>query len=363
MKVAFVVANYPPHSGGVEHHVHEVAMRLEERGIRVVVYNCEPQMNRVHDGIEVVGLGRHFELGGVISTPDARAWRGLAKDLRARRISRISVHTRFFPATWLGIRAGRRVGVPVTLTEHGGGPVQAGGRTVRALAACVDRTLGRRAILAADDVMAVSTTAAAYVHKISGRTAAVCGNGIDVAFWSRDRGHRERPHLLYVGRLVPEKGWREFLDLVQIQSATVEATLAGGGPELSAARTEVNRRGLSGRVRVAGPLNRDELRRLYSESVYVNPSRASEGLQTTLLEAAASGARIASYDVGGAAEAREAGGMIEIVPKGDCRALSAATHRMLATRGGVAPRIARFDWEQIVDTYIARFGPTPSGSP
>lgn len=350
---AFVVTNYPPHSGGVEIHVEAVARRMVDRGIPVVVFAGESVGIRESAGVTVVGMGRNLEVGGAWSVPDPTRALSLSGELARRGVTQVSVHTRFFPATWLGIRAAHRVRIPVLLTEHGGGPVRAGSPMVTRLSQLVDSTVGRHALRTADSVVAVSERSAAWVRQLSGRRAAVVGNGIDYSFWSQLAGGVPLlDQLLFVGRMVPEKGWRQFLHLVASDPSRSPAILAGDGPDLEIARVEAHRLGISDRLSIPGSLSKHDLRELYSSSIYVNPSVAAEGCQGTLLEAAASGGRIASYDVGGAREAQSSGAAIDIVPSADVRAL-ARSIAALRRRPGASPKgMQRYDWDTICDSYL-----------
>ena len=353
--IAFVVANYPPHSGGVEQHVQAVAHRLASRDIPTAIYCCEEPGQRFDQGVLVRGMGRHAEVGNVISFPDLSWWRRLSRELQRTRTTHVSVHTRFFPATWLGVLSGKRARIPVTLTEHGGGHVQTSSKPIETASRFVDLSMGRWAVRQADNVTAVSERAANFTTDLSGRHPLVIPNGIDLKFWRPAQDQRNERRLLFVGRLVPEKGWKSFLTILRSSPQDVSAHLVGDGPDVDLIHSAVNDYGLSNRVNVTGPLSRDSLRDLYPGSVYVNPSTASEGCQTTLLEAAACGARIASYDVGGATEVANAGAQIEIMPTGDEQRITYAVQRLLVTETADAPNMGDFSWDHVVDQYLTVF--------
>ncbi len=353
--IAFVVANYPPHSGGVQQHVQAVARRLVRRGFRTTVYCCEEPGQRFDQGVQVRGMGRHGEVGNVISFPDLSWWTKLSRELQRTTTTHVSVHTRFFPATWLGVLSGGRARIPVTLTEHGGGHVQTGSKPIQIASRFIDLSIGRWAVRQADNVTAVSERAASFTTDLSGRRPLVIPNGIDLEFWRPAQDRRNEKRLLFVGRLVPEKGWQSFLTILRSSPQKVSAHLVGDGPDVDLIHSAVKGYGLSNRVNVTGPLSRESLRSLYPGSVYVNPSTASEGCQTTLLEAAACGARIASYNVGGAIEVAKAGAPIEIVPTGDEQRITDAVQRLLVTEAVTPPNMSDFSWDHVVDQYLAVF--------
>ena len=132
--IAFVVNNYPPRVGGVEKHVGALAAHLVALGHRVTVFTVsdEPGVS-VEGGVRVHRLPRRFPVADVIAFPPLGTTRRLASALREQGVTVVSTHTRFFPLTWVGIRAARRAGVPTIHTEHGSDYVrsQSASRRVR----------------------------------------------------------------------------------------------------------------------------------------------------------------------------------------------------------------------------------------
>lgn len=355
LRVAFVVANYPPHTGGVEQHVAAVAGSLTSRGHQVRVFVTEPRGDRDDAGVLVTGLGRHLAVADIWALPAVTAARSLPQQLRAWQADVVSVHTRFFPATWLGVAAAHRARVPVVLTEHGGGPVHSRSPAADAAARAVDTTMGRWAWRKADTVLAVSQKSAQFVQRESGRQPAVVGNGVDLEFWSADpRPDMARPRVVFVGRLVAEKGWREFLRVVAELPEPWHGVIAGDGPDIADVRSVVARAGLSQRVQVPGRLDREALRDLYRNGILVNPSTAAEGLQTTLLEAAAAGGRIATYDVGGVDEVVAAGARLVHTPP-TATALRDAVLELAELTSRPRTDLSPWSWESVVTRYEHHF--------
>jgi glycosyltransferase involved in cell wall biosynthesis len=354
MHVAFVVTNYPPRLGGVESHVEALAGHLCDRGHQTtVVCLADVPGDEERAGVRVISLARRMDVGGVLAMPTPSDWRRARDVLSRQAVTHVSVHTRFFPMTWLGLRLASRLGAPSILTEHGGGHVASSSSVVSRVARGVDATFGRRALRTADTVLAVSERSALFVRQLSGRRATVLGNGTDAGFWSAGRRDRRR-HVVFAGRLVPEKGWRTFVEC--LADVDADATIAGDGPDVPAAERAVRYLGLQQRVRLTGRLSRPELRAAFAGSVYVNPSVAAEGFQTTLLEAGLCGARIATYDVGGAAEVVSSGGAVGVVlPSGDAVGLRAAVVRLLDEEAQPAdPTLLHaFDWAGVTDRFQA----------
>lgn len=163
----------------------------------------------------------------------------------------------------------------------------------------------------------------------------VIQNGVDLTAFpmadERDRAHarqalglEERPIVVCVGRLAPEKGQDVLLDawpLVLGRVPAAQLALVGDGPD----RPELERRNVAS-VIYAG--QRDDVTSwLAAADVVVLPSR-SEGMALTMLEAMASGRSVVATDVPGA---REAIGDTSdaIVPREDPPALAEALGRRL----------------------------------
>ena len=355
--VLFVVTNYPPHRGGVEQHVSSLAHRMVAHGAAAtVVCLGDEQGVRVDDGVVVHTLRRRLDVGEVLALPEPMAWRRAVRELTPG-ITHVSTHTRFFPMSWLGMRVAHRAGVPLVHTEHGSDHVRTPSAVVNAGALTVDRTMGRAVLRGATDVLAVSDRVADFVQRLSGRGAEVFGNGVDVAQWRGTGVVEPTPRLVFVGRLVDEKGWRAFLEVVSVLHREVPdltAVLAGDGPRRAEVESEVRRRDLAGVVQVAGLVDHARLAGHLRGGVYVNPTTAAEGFQTTQIEALAAGARVVSYDVAGAVTLRDAGAPLTVITSGDEEALLAAVRREVADPSPPATMeaLAPWDWDVLTERYL-----------
>ncbi len=118
-RVAMVCARYPPHLGGVETHVREVATRIAARGTDVTVLTTEPAGRTPFIGEGSAPLVRRFP-----------AWPGrsdlylspaLAREIHHGGYDVVhvqGVHTLLAP---MALSVAQRSGVPTVLTFHTGG--------------------------------------------------------------------------------------------------------------------------------------------------------------------------------------------------------------------------------------------------
>lgn len=343
--VAFVINNYPPHAGGVERHVQSLARQLVARGSRVTVVTLDDAPGvAVEDGVAVFRLQRWLPIASVLAFPLPGTTRRLRKLLRQRGVTAVSVHTRFFPMSFVGLRAARSIGVPVVHTEHGSGFVRGVSPLIALASRMVDLTLGRFVLRSATAVLAVSESVAAFVARLSGVRAEVFHNAIDVDEWrgtapespsislpAPDRTDVSR--FVFLGRVVPGKGWDALLRAAEIlrdRGMRFAVDILGDGVDLPRLQVAIRDRGLSELVTARGHVAGPSLLEYLRGAILVNPTTLAEGFQTSLLEALAAGGRVVTFDVPGAALLRADGAPVIIVDRAEPEPLAEAMATMAA---------------------------------
>lgn len=144
-----------------------------------------------------------------------------------------------------------------------------------------------------------------------------------------------RPLVLSVGRLVPYKGFDILIEaMAQIAAGRACCCLiVGSGPLADPLQADIARLGLSGHVRIVGPLAAEQLDALYrSAAVYCMASRMrSEAFGVVLLEAMSHGLPIAATDIAGSGVPWVAGGpeVAVVVPPENSPALARALAGLL----------------------------------
>jgi glycosyltransferase involved in cell wall biosynthesis len=124
------------------------------------------------------------------------------------------------------------------------------------------------------------------------------------AFPARDpRGSGQVPRLLFVGRLLREKG---ILDLVEamplvLEQASCRLVVVGDGELERALQVRIGELGLTESINLAGYLEGDDLLRAYaSADVFVFPTSWDEGFPTVLAEAMDAGLPVITTPIRGA---------------------------------------------------------------
>lgn len=359
--VLFVVGNYPPHVGGVEMHVQRLSTELVRHGCRVTVVTTDTRgiTERIdEDGVTVLRIPGRFAVGDVVSFPGLGTTRRLIRYCRDESVTVLSTHTRFFPMSFVGAQAARRSDVVHLHTEHGSDHVRGVGPVVGVASRLVDHTVGRRVLRSADAVLAVSDRVQAFVKRLSGRTAKLFPNAIDVAPWTAVRGTRGvvPRRLVFLGRLVPGKGWEDFVEMCSIlerRGYEFEAEVIGDGADMDALIDLISARGLTDRVRVRGRLQGEPLHAAMADATLVNPTRLAEGFQTSLIEVVAAGGDVVTYPIAGAESLKADGAPVRIVEDSSPAALADAI-----VEDEIGPVLAegvlrRWDWESRASEYLA----------
>jgi colanic acid/amylovoran biosynthesis glycosyltransferase len=121
---------------------------------------------------------------------------------------------------------------------------------------------------------------------------------------------QRHPAILYIGRLVPEKGQAVLLEataLLADRGHLVEVTLAGDGTLRADLERRAEQLGIAPQVSFLGAVGQDRLRELYeAASIFCLPSFA-EGVPVVLMEAMAMGLPVVSTRIAGIPELIEDG--------------------------------------------------------
>ena len=215
MRIAFIVNSYPPRLGGLESHIYHLSVSLAQLGHDVYVLTISDKPgHRQEEGVDIRTDRRHFPVADIISFPALGATRAIARFLREHHIDVVSVHTRFFPMSFVGVRSAHQAGIPVIHTEHGSGFVASSSPIIAPASRAVDVTMGRYVLRHADRVLGVSEQAAAFASRLGGVHADVFYNAITPPQPHAEPIEDRHRHLVFVGRMVPGKGWDTFIEAV-----------------------------------------------------------------------------------------------------------------------------------------------------
>ena len=220
----------------------------------------------------------------------------------------------------------------------------------------------------ADEIIVLSRAVQTYFMQTYGRQTRYIPNGIDAHPClpadeiSARFGLTHRGDLLFVGRLVPEKGLRYLIAAYQQLATDLPLVIAGGSSDTDDFVLEL--RALVNddpRIVFTGFVQGDLLAELYSNAaLYVLPSDL-EGMPLTLLEAMSYGNCCVVSDIAECVEVVGDHGVC--FAKGDVTDLAATLQallqdpdRMQAYRNDAASYVhARFNWDEVVTQTLALY--------
>lgn len=200
----------------------------------------------------------------------------------------------------------------------------------------------------------------ALAHRIKGPTVIIHNSYRKEVF--RDiAGEKRERELVYLGRLVPEKGLDVLLDALA-KLTCVESrpslTIVGEGPERDRLGKRAADLGICSQVKFIGVQHGEDLARtLNCHRILVIPSTWEEPFGIVALEAIACGCVVVGTDGGGLPEAIGPCGIV--VPRGNSDALAMAIQKLvtdeslqLEYRAAFHDHLIRFAPERFVRAYL-----------
>lgn len=185
------------------------------------------------------------------------------------------------------------------------------------------------------------------------------GNPYDnEAFKNESSPEPRAKELIFVGRLVSDKGANLLLEAISLLETKPRLTIAGDGPERVPLEKQTADLGLQATVDFIGSQTSEQLAKLLCRhQILVVPSRWREPFGIVALEGIACGCVVVGSADGGLAEAIGPCGLT--FPNGDARALADAIARLLgdpaeceALRARAAMHLARFTPRRVAEKYL-----------
>jgi glycogen(starch) synthase len=360
MRVLYWCERFWPYVGGLETLAGALLPALAARGVELTVVTSHGELD-LPDADRYRGIPVHrFPF---LATLEQRDFPGLVAGMervaalkRAVAPDLVHLHT-VGPTALFHQRTRRAHRAPVLVTPHA---------PVTGLSAGPESVLGE--ILAESDwVTADSAATLADVRRLAPAVLArssVVHDGLPApprppVAWPG------APHLLCVGRLVPDKGFDVAIEAAAVlreRVAGLRLRIAGDGPARPDLERHASARGVAdvveflGRVPEVWPV-------LDAASIVLMPSRWEETFGLVALEAALRRRPVVASRVGALPEVVEEGVTGLLVPKDDPAALADAVLRLLQDPGGAAAMgraaerraRARFDIERCADAYAALY--------
>lgn len=368
----------PPASiGGLQSHGREFDEEMARRGARITIFAPEG-VRYLHSTDSTVPDTLLFPAWQIIPNYPLpqfwrssfwRAWRQFPHTPDTIVISR----TRFFFSCLLAWYFSWRHQLPWVHIEHGSDFTFLHHGLWHALARWYDKTMGAVVLRHATRVVANSQASADFVRRLSGREdVEVIYRGIDMKVSGTFTTNTRVPDTLtviYVGRLIHGKG---VADLLRALPDNTQCIIIGDGPQ----RRHLEKIAGENVIFMGARSLPETMKLLSGGDIFVNPSY-TEGLPTSVIEAALCGKAIIATNVGGTPEIVTHEHSALLIPPRDIGALTAALKRLIAdpalrARLGAAARAQvehRFNWQESGEKYERLFesmlaqNPSPLPSP
>lgn len=357
-------------SAGYAQNIWHLARRLVRQGWRVTVFTTKTHGGEAfaeEDGVLVIRVPVWNVLGTYpIFKPTTFFFRMIWSLLRDK-IDVVSTQTRFFQTSIFGLIFALLKRIPFIHTERGSVHTDIANPIIRAINVLVDHSCGAAIVLCARMNVGVSAAAAEFCKHLGAKRTIVIPNGIDMSAYALPRKSNGKIKIIFIGRLIWAKGIHDLIEAISLLPSNVRericVSIIGDGSYQATLKDMVRQKELSSCTLLCGKAPRNEIPALLSQAdIFVNPSY-SEGLPTTVLEAAASGAAIIATDVGGTREIIDDGISGLVIPPKKPEILRDALLRLindpqLRRKIGTSAKEQvqkKFDWELVTQQYHSLF--------
>lgn len=307
---------YPPHRGGLESHSDEFNKYCSLSGVTITVFTPRlPLESPAHEErYNQVAIIRFPAIEIIHNYPIPRFWKKefwqLWKEVHQKRYDLVISRTRFFFTSLMAGYFAKCHQLPWVHIEHGSDFATFNNRFKTLLGKLYDCIFGAIVLRRSDTNIANSQASSAFVKKLSGRDCAVIYRGIEKEVIAAIPTHQYFQQYFpgkivigFIGRLIDGKG---VLDLLQafsrLASPTSICCIIGDGPERPRIEDFIQEHNLSKKVILFGEKPFTEtIALLKGFDIFVNPSY-TEGIPTSVIEAALCHRAIIATDVGGTRE-------------------------------------------------------------
>ena len=310
MRILVFSPYYPPHIGGLESHADEFNENMAKRGVHITVFTPQiphtaPQKETLYGSVHILRFPA-FEL--IPKYPFPQFWRPLfwhmLSALSHEQTNIVISRTRFFLTSLIALAYAKTHHLPLIHIEHGSDFVKHT-PLVSFCAKIYDYTFGRLVFSTANVIVANSEATAQFCKKFAPRKeCVVIYRGIAKELIDSTHLNQKvlqmypHPIIVFLGRLINGKGVEDLIRAVfPLKNYTL--LIIGDGPQKKYLQKIARN---NSHIVFYGQKERaDALSILKAADILVNPSY-TEGLPSSVTEAALCKKAIVATDVGGTRE-------------------------------------------------------------
>lgn len=317
MKLLFFSPYYPPHTGGLETHSAELnkylALNKEVTHITVLTPHF-PATAPIHEEMGKITIIRfpavevipNYPLPAFWKTDFQQLWQSICQEHFDIALSR----TRFFTTSLAALLYSKVTQTPWIHIEHGSDFIQLANPFTNLIGRIYDYTAGWLIFHFSTENVAISQAVAGFIKRFTRRPSPLIYRGVEKdsiisAPIHKDVAKQYKDKILigFVGRLIDGKGVKDLLLAVrELNNSNIHLLIIGNGPQKDRLIAFAKELDIANQVTFLG--NRtpiDAMSILKTCAIFVNPSY-TEGLPTSVIEAALCKTAIIATDVGGTKE-------------------------------------------------------------
>ncbi len=372
IKILMFVPFYPPHTGGVEYYAEELALYLSQCGYTITVLTPHiPTTVKYTQHIKNIKITPYPAFEIIRNYPVPKFWKKtyweIMRDQKKDGQKIIITHTRFFFPSLIGTLFSIQNKMPHLHIEHGSSFVQSANIFITSLAWAYDHTFGKYILRQSACIVAVSESVRSFIKTLSQKSPIdVIYRGFDAekiksvlpdnTFWNSDVHNLK---LIFIGRIITSKGIYELVDaLSHLPFQNWSCVFIGDGEEMENLQEKIQSLQLDQKVQTLGFKSwHQAVSILKGADILINPSY-TEGLPTTVLEAALCGIPIVATHVGGTSEVSP---HLFLIPPRDTLALTEAIihtqHNLESIKKSSIESIdsiqKKFSWKTALPKFLA----------
>ncbi len=374
MKILVFSPYYPPHIGGLENYADELNKYLSFSGMDIVVFTPRlpknsPAVEKKYANVKIVRFPA-FEIIPNYPLPkfwSLRFWRTFFS-LFGNKFDFVFSHTRFFNTSLLALVYAKTKKKFWIHIEHGSDFVQLDNRLSSSLAKLYDLSFGKLVLKKSDKNIAISEAVKKFVQKLSRRKeCAVVYRGFETEKLEKIlpspefQKRSDEIYILFVGRLIDGKGLPDLLDaFARLSEPKTKLLIVGDGPQKENLFQQARNLNIAEKISFLGYRDHsDAISILKRADIFVNPSY-TEGLPTTIIEAALCKKAIIATNVGGTNEIIKDGRSGYLIAPKDKEALKNKLDELIRNKSrrdnfGLAAyedNLKKFNWKKSVSEII-----------
>lgn len=377
MRILVFSPFYPPHKGGLESHSDEFNKYLSAQGAEILVFTPQlpqesPEKEVRYHGVTII---RFPAIELIHNYPFPKFWTKrfwqLWQELHEKEYDLVISRTRFFFTSLMAGRFAKYAATPWVHIEHGSDFTHFNNPLKTWLGILYDRTCGAFVLRHSDHVIANSEASAHFVQKLSKRTdCIVIYRGVEretiltTPVNDTIRTLHSNKHIIgFIGRLIDGKGVRDLIEAFSSIRRDTTCFIIGSGPEKVHLERIAKERNITDRVIFFGEKSFSEtIALLKTFDIFVNPSY-TEGIPTSVIEAALCHKAIIATNVGGTKEIITGTNDGFLIVPHDVTDLKDKIEQLLdntALRSAYGEQafqavVEKFDWRHSAKQYLAVF--------